>query len=104
MVKFWLCLKVMEFATAAVFKDMPVPVPPRVPVMWKNTSSAARGTTEPTFRVLVLLVQLTFEDQVALVLPSQKRSTAWAAGALRARVAKEKSGIFLSFIVGVLDE
>jgi hypothetical protein len=104
MAKFWVCLKVMDLATAAVFKDMPVPVPPRAPVMWKNTSSAARGVTEPTFWLLVLLVQLTFEDQVALVLPSQKRSTAWAAGALRARVAKKRSGVFLSFIVGLLNE
>jgi hypothetical protein len=45
--KFWVCLKVMEFATPAVFKDILPPEPPRVPVMWKNTSSAARGTTEP---------------------------------------------------------
>jgi hypothetical protein len=103
MAKFWLCLKVMEFATAAVFKDMLVPVPPPL-VMLKNTSSAARGTTLPIFMVVALLVQLAFEAQVAPEVPSQKRSTAWAAGALRARVAKETSGIFLSFIVGVLDE
>jgi hypothetical protein len=103
MVKFWLCLKVMEFATAPVFKDMPVPVPPRVPVMWKNTSSAARGTTEPTFRVVVLLVQLAFEAQVAPELPSQKRSTAWAAGALTTRVTKNRSGDFLSFINWIRD-
>jgi hypothetical protein len=77
MAKFMLCLKVMEFATAAVFKDIPAPVPPRVPVMWKNTLSAARGTAEPTSRVVVLVVQLTLEAQVALELPSQKRSTAW---------------------------
>jgi hypothetical protein len=104
MVKFWVCLKVMEFATAAVFKDIPVPVPPRVPVMWKNTSSAARGVTEPTFRVVVLLVQLTFEAQVAPELPSQKRSTAWvccdpSSAATAETRGNEKREVDLSFTV-----
>jgi hypothetical protein len=91
------CLKVIEFATAAVFKDILAPPAPPL-VMLMNTSSAARGTTLPTFTVVSLLVQLAPEAQVAPALPSQKRLTAWAAGALTPRIIIKRGRDFLDFI------
>jgi hypothetical protein len=97
----------MEFATAepvAVFKDIPVPLPPRVPVMWKNTSSELVGMATVEALTELFNDQLTFEAQVAPELPSQNLSTAWvccdpSSAAMAETRGNEKREVDLSFMV-----
>ncbi len=73
-------------------------------LIWKTTSFAAPGVVAGLGVVApAAVLQLAGVAQVALSAPSQYTVWAWRAGALRARVVKETSGIFLSFIVGLLD-